>query len=385
MIIERRLDLQYLLQQKSHFLFGPRAVGKSTLISLQLADQAEVIDLLDPQVFLRISNNVNGLRGMITESKHDLVVIDEVQRLPALLNEVHMLIEREGRRFLLTGSSTRKLRRGGANMLAGRAWLAHLLPLTRGEINAFDLDRFLLYGGLPAVLFSKYPDKELAAYVLTYMREEVQAEGELRDLAPFSRFLRTMALANGEVINFSKLANDCQCPVRDVRSYVEILEDILLGSLLPPWTRSRKRKAVSTAKFYFFDTGVARTLAAIASLDRNSNLYGKAFEHFIWMELRAYLAYSERGLTTLSYWRSRYGHEVDFLVGEELAIEVKTTTAVSNRDLKGLQALAEEKVFAKLYLISNDPLPAKHGNIRCLPWQTFLDKLWAGELALLHK
>lgn len=380
MIVKRHLDLRHLLQQKSHFLFGPRAVGKSTLIAQQLAGEAEVIDLLDPHVFLRISNNINGLRGMLAGRTPKLVVIDEVQRLPELLNEVHMLIERESMCFLLTGSSTRKLRRGGANMLAGRAWTAQLFPLVRGEIPEFDLARYLLYGGLPAVLFSTQPDKELAAYVLNYMREEVQAEGAVSNLAPFSRFLRTMALANGEVINFSKLANDCQCSVRDVRGYVQILEDTLLGSLLPPWTRSRKRKAVSTAKFYFFDTGVTRTLAAIESIDRNSNLYGKAFEQFIWMELCAYLAYSERNLTELTYWRSRYGHEVDFLVGEELAVEVKATETLNNRDLKGLQALSEEGVFAKLYLVSNDPMPTKHGDINCLPWQLFLDDLWAGKL-----
>ena len=238
----------------------------------------------------------------------------------------------------------------------------------------------MFYGGLPAVLFSAQPDKELAAYVLNYRREEVQAEGAVRNLAPFSRFLRTMALANGEVINFSKLANDCQCSMRDVRGYVQILEDTLLGSLLQPWARSRKRKAVSTAKFYFFDTGVTRTLAAIESIDRNSNLYGKAFEQFIWMELRAYLAYSERNSTELTYWRSRYGHEVDFLVGEEFAVEVKATATVSNRDFKGLQALSEEGVFSKLYLVSNDPMPTKRNNIHCLPGQVFLDDLWADKL-----
>ena len=380
MLVKRQLDLRHLLRQKSHFLFGPRAVGKSTLIAQQLAGKAKVIDLLDPRMFLRISNNIKGLRGMLDERRPELVVIDEVQRLPELLNEVHLLIEQEGMRFLLTGSSTRKLRRGGANMLAGRAWLAQLFPLVRGEIPAFDLERYLLYGGLPAVLFSAQPDKELAAYVLNYMREEVQAEGEVRNLAPFSRFLRTMALANGEVINFSKLANDCQCPVRDVRGYVQILEDTLLGSLLSPWTRARKRKAISTAKFYFFDTGITRTLAATESIDRNSNLYGKAFEQFIWMELRAYLAYREHNLTELTYWRSRYGHEVDFLVGEELAVEVKATETLNNRDLKGLRALAEEGVFKQLYLVSHDPLPAKRDGIHCLPWPTFLDQLWADKL-----
>jgi len=380
MIVKRHLDLQHLLRQKSHFLFGPRAVGKSTLIAQQLAGEAEVIDLLDPRLFLRISNNIKGLRGILAGRKPKLIVIDEVQRLPELLNEVHMLIEREDMRFLLTGSSTRKLQRGEANMLAGRAWTARLLPLVRGEIPKFDLERYLLYGGLPAVLFGAQPDKELSAYVLNYMREEVQAEGAMRNLVPFSRFLRTMALANGEVINFSKLANDCQCAVRDVRGYVQILEDTLLGSLLPPWRHSRKRKAVSTAKFYFFDTGVTRTLATIESIDRNSNLYGKAFEQFIWMELRAYLAYHEHTLTELTYWRSRYGHEVDFLVGEELAIEVKATETVNKRDLKSLQALAEEGVFKQLYLVSHDPLPAKHDNIHCLPWSVFLDELWAGKL-----
>ena len=380
MLITRHLDLPRLLANKSSFLFGARLTGKSTLIEQQLQGKAEIVDLLDAQTFLQASTDPLWLEGVVVRSKHKLVVIDEVQRLPILLDAVQRLITRERVRFLLTGSSVRKLRRGGANFLGGRASMAYLFPLTWKEIPTFDLPRYLHYGGLPSVYLSKRPQTDLSDYVLAYMREEVLAEGFVRDLPPFSRFLQTIAHANGEILNFTKMASDCHVTVRNIKAYVQILEDTLLGALLPPWRTTHKRKAVATAKFYFFDTGIARVLAGVKNIERHSNLYGKSFEHFIWMELRAYLAYRQRNLTELSFWRTKHGQEVDFLIGKELAIEVKASTHVSTRDLKGLRVLAEEGVFKKFYLVSQDRNARSYESFTLVHWKTFLTTLWSDEL-----
>ena len=387
MEITRTVNLKDLLNKKSFFLFGPRATGKSTLIKRQLSDISTIIDLLDSRLYLRLLNAPNELEALILAGKHpDLVVIDEIQRIPELLNEVHRLIENrqfENKKitFLLTGSSARKLRRGKANLLAGRVWQAQMFPLTWQEIHCctneifFELDKYLFHGGLPAVYLSDHPEEELDAYVNTYLREDIMAEGLIRKLAPFSRFLRTIALANGEVINFSKLANDCQVPPTTVTEYVSLLEDTLVGFILPAWTESKKRKAISTAKFYFFDPGVTHLLAGTQTLDRNSNLYGKSFEQFIGMEIRAWLSY-KRKREPLTYWRSTHGHEVDFLIGRETAIEVKSSKKVSSRDFKGLRLLAEENVFSKFILVSQDKVNTKNGQFYAIYWEEFLKKLW---------
>ena len=379
MEIERCLDLSDLLARKSFFLFGPRATGKSTLIRQQLAQEATIIDLLDSRNYLKLAGRPHELEAICAAGKGRIVVVDEIQRLPELLNEVHRLIEARGIIFLLTGSSARKLRRGKANLLAGRVWNAGMFPLTRAEIPDFDLERYLFYGGLPAVYLSRYPEEELDAYVNTYLKEEIMAEGLIRKLPPFSRFLRSIALANGEVINFTKLANDCQVPPSTVNEYVGLLEDTLVGFMLPAWTQSRKRKAIKSAKFYFFDPGITHVLAGTRTLERNSNLYGRAFEQFIGMELRAYLSYRRKRLP-LSYWRSTNGHEVDFLVGEEMAIEVKSSTRIQPRDFKGLRYLAEEGIFKKFILVSQDPIKIRKQNILAMPWEEFLDDLWGDRL-----
>ena len=381
MELQRILNLPNLLSRKSFFLFGPRATGKSTLIKQQLSASATVIDLLDSRLYLRLLNSPHDLESIIhSDNKSGIVVIDEIQRVPELLNEVHRLIENKKLTFLLTGSSARKLRRGKANLLAGRVWEARLFPLTWKEIPDFNLERFLRYGGLPPVYLSKYPDEELDAYVNTYLKEEIMAEGLIRKLPPFSRFLHAAALTNGEMINFSKLANDCQVPPSTVTEYVGLLEDTLVGFLLPAWTESTKRKAISTGKFYFFDPGITHTLAGTQTLDRNSDLYGKSFEQFIGMEIRAYLSYKRRKLQ-FSYWRSTHGYEVDFLVGRETAVEVKASQKISQRDFKGLKALEEEKIFKNYILVSQDPINTRDNNFQALYWKKFLDNLWAGKFA----
>ena len=381
MELQRILNLPNLLSRKSFFLFGPRATGKSTLIKQQLSASATVIDLLDSRLYLRLLNSPHDLESIIhSDNKSGIVVIDEIQRVPELLNEVHRLIENKKLTFLLTGSSARKLRRGKANLLAGRVWEARLFPLTWKEIPDFNLERFLRYGGLPPVYLSKYPDEELDANVNTYLKEEIMAEGLIRKLPPFSRFLHAAALLNGEMINFSKLANDCQVPPSTVTEYVGLLEDTLVGFLLPAWTESTKRKAISTGKFYFFDPGITHTLAGTQTLDRNSNLYGKSFEQFIGMEIRAYLSYKRRKLQ-FSYWRSTHGYEVDFLVGRETAVEVKASQKISQRDFKGLKALEEERIFKNYILVSQAPINTRDNNFQALYWKKFLDNLWDGKFA----
>ena len=372
--LPRILDLNDLLKKKSFFLFGPRATGKSTLIKQQLTANTLVLDLLNSRLFLRLSASPYDLESLIDPKRHRVVVIDEIQRIPELLNEAHRLIEDKGMTFLLAGSSARKLRRGNVNLLAGRAWNANLFPLTRNEIPDFQLDRYLRFGGMPTVYLSSDPEEELDAYVDVYLREEIASEGLVRNLPPFSRFLRTMALSNGRIINFTKLANDCQRPASTVTEYVKILEDTLIGFMLPAWTESNKRKALRTAKFYFFDTGVVHTLSGTRAVDRNSDLYGMSFKQFIGMELRAYLSYKRIKLP-LMYWRSTHGLEVDFLIGDHVAIEVKSSEHVSRSDLKGLRALQEENVFRSYYLVSQDPIPAVHHGIKCVHYTEFLEGL----------
>ena len=389
MELERILDLPILLSKKSFFLFGPRATGKSTLIRQQLSNSATVIDLLDSRLYLRLLSSPHDLESIISASiktgaglqgHSKIVVIDEIQRVPELLNEVHRLIESKKLTFLLTGSSARKLRRGKANLLAGRVWEARLFPLTCNEIPDFNLDRYLRYGGLPPVYLSEFPNEELDAYVNTYLKEEIMAEGLIRKLPPFSRFLRSAALVNGEMINFSKLANDCQVPPSTVTEYIGLLEDTLVGFLLPAWKESRKRKAISTGKFFFFDPGITHMLAGTQTLDRNSHLYGKSFEQFIAMEIRAYLSYKRKKLQ-FSYWRSTHGYEVDFLIGLETAVEVKASQKITARDFKGLKALGEEKVFKNYILVSQDPINTRDNNFQALYWVDFLDNLWGDRFA----
>ena len=380
MLLKRYLSLSELLDRRSHFLFGPRATGKSTLVRQQLAGRVEIIDLLDRYTFMRHHNDPSLFARQVIANRSRVIVVDEIQLIPELLNDVHRLIEQEGARFLLLGSSTRKLRRAGVNLLAGRAYFAGLFSLVRKEIPNFDLDRYLRYGGLPEAYLGDDSDNYLSAYLSGYLREEVATEGLVRNLPSFSRFLRAVALTNAEVINFTKVANDCQVAVSTVRGYLQILEDTLLASLLHVWTASQKRKTVSAPKIYLFDTGVARVLAGTETLDRNSNLYGKAFEHFIWMELRSYLSYRNKERLALCYWRTKHGQEVDFVIGNKLAIEVKATTSVTKRDFKGLRLLAEEEVHEKFYLVSHDPIATRDGNFYAMPWTTFLDELWQDRL-----
>jgi len=379
MTYQRTLQLGPLLRRKSFFLFGPRSTGKTTLLREQLGDRALVIDLLKSEFFLRLADRPSELAEMIQASGKDLVVIDEVQKLPILLDEVHRIIESKQVRFLLTGSSARQLRRRNVNLLAGRVWRAELFPLVSAEIPDFDLDRYLTFGGLPQVYGSSDPHEELDAYANMYLREEIQAEGAVRSLPRFGRFLHIAALASGEVLNFTNVARDVGSAPSTVIEHFRILQDTLLGFLVEPWGASKRRKEVATAKFYLFDTGVANSLARVRKLERASNLYGRAFEQFIAMELRAAISY-QRAPVQLTYWRTHDKKEVDFVLTDLCAIEVKATQRTSDRDARSLLLLREEGKLGAYFLLSQDSVERETNGIHFVHYRSFLDRLWSGDL-----
>jgi predicted AAA+ superfamily ATPase len=373
--VPRDLDLLSLVGKKSYFLFGPRQTGKSFLIHQRLQG-SRVYNLLDTATFLTLSQNP----GRISEEigpREKLVVIDEIQRVPTLLNEVHLLIEERGIRFLLTGSSPRKLRRGGMNLLGGRARTAYLHPLTSNELgDRFDLTKALHRGLLPSIYFSDDPDADLAAYAGTYLQEEIAAEGAARNIPAFSRFLKVAALCSGTMINFTNIASDAQVPRTTVHEYFEILRDTLLLHELPSWRKSAKRKPILTSKYYLFDVGVASHLQGRKVTPRTSE-FGEAFEAFIMHELISWRDY--RSGDVLSYWRSTSGYEVDFILGDHTAIEVKAKENVSPDDLRSLKAIAEEKRLKHCICASLEKRSRRVDGIVILPYREFLANLWDGQ------
>lgn len=371
---KRSLDLDKLLKLKSFFLFGPRSTGKTTLIH-QTLPQAKVYDLLDNEVYTRLLRYPKTLAEENPNSEQ-VIVIDEVQKLPLILDEVQRLITKQNARFLLTGSSARKLKRGSANLLAGRAWEAQLFPLTSQEIPDFDLTRYLNFGGLPQVYDSFLPKEELKSYVNMYLREEIQAEAVTRNVQAFAEFLDAIALSNGQEINYESLASDCQVSPGTLKNYLQILSDTLIGFSVPGFTKTKKRKAIKRAKHYFFDIGVTNYLTRRGEIKPGSELFGHAFEQFIILELRAFLSYRRKDLP-LMYWRSTAQHEVDALVGTEMAIEIKSTEQVTDKHLKGLRALKEEGLFSRYIVVSNDKVRrVTKDHIEIYPWQEFLAELW---------
>jgi len=377
-VYARRLDLAGLLRKKSVFLLGPRSTGKSTLIGQQLPE-ARTYDLLDADVFNRL---LREPRLLAEENERNVIIaIDVIQTLPQLLDEVHRLIERDKRRFVLTGSSARKLKRGASNLLAGRAWETRLFPLTFGELPRFDLTRYLNRGGLPQVYDSDDFAEELKSYSNLYLREEIQAEGLTRNLPAFARFLDAIALSNGEELSYQGLASDCGLPASTVVNYVQILDDTLLGFSVASFKRTKKRKAITRGKHFLFDVGVTNTLCRRGVIQPKSELFGKAFEHFIVLEARAYLSYARRD-DELAYWRSTSQFEVDLIIGDRLAIEIKSTDLVGDRHLRGLRALKEEKGLIRDFAVVSLDKHARRteDGIHIWPWSEFLQRLWSGDL-----
>lgn len=374
----RQLLLHDLLKKKSFFLFGPRSVGKTSLIKKQLP-QAQIFDLLDPNIYGQLVRRPNSLTELVTKNA-SIVVIDEVQKLPSLLDQVHKLIFERKIHFLLTGSSARKLKRSSkVNLLGGRAWEAELLPLTSNEITDFSLTRYLNRGGLPHIYLSDEPNEELRSYINLYLRQEIAEEAVTRNIEAFARFLDVMAMQNGEELYFQGLASDAAVNAKTLQNYVQILEDTLIGFRLNPFLASKKRKAISRAKFYFFDIGIVNALSRRGLIEERSELFGKAFEHFILLEIRAYLSYRRLDLE-LCYWRSKSQFEVDCIIGRELALEIKSTDSAHEGHLKGLRALREEKKISKYCIVSRDSHQREIDGITVYPWQRFLELLWADKL-----
>jgi len=374
-IVERILDLPALLQRKSHFLLGPRQTGKTFLIQHTLHD-ARIYDLLDHSVYLALSQDP-GRMAQELSAKDKLVVIDEIQRLPELLNEVHRMIESRGLRFLLTGSSARKLRRGGVNLLGGRARTKYLHPLTYKELGErFDLAKATERGLLPSIYFSDDPRADLQSYAGSYLQQEIVAEGATRNIPAFSRFLKVAALCNATIVNFTNVANDAQVKRTTVYEYFEILKDTLILYELSAWRKTRKRKPLASSKYFFFDVGVVSTLQG-RTFRPGTPEFGEALETYLMHELTSYSDYVSQ--ESLSYWRSTTGFEVDFIVGDHTAVEVKAKENVSAQDLKSLRALAEEKQVKRYLCVSLEPRARKIDGVTVLPVHEFLNALWGGE------
>lgn len=380
-MFDRIIDLQTITERKSVFLFGPRQTGKSFLLRHTYKD-AVYYDLLKSDLFFRLAANPSMIREeLVSMQNNKIVIIDEIQKLPNLLNEVQYLIENFNFKFILTGSSARKLKYGAANLLGGRALTRFLFPLTSAEIPGYDLLRIINYGSLPAFYTSPDPYEDLESYVGTYLKEEIVAEGLIRKLEHFTKFLQLAALCDTEMLNYTNLASDLGMPAKTIREYFHILEDTLIGSLLEPYTGTVKRKAISTAKFYFFDIGVSNILAGRSYIKPKTELFGKAFEHFIYLELKAYLHYT-RNRNKLMYWRSKSGYEVDFIIGDTIAIEVKGTDMVTKKHMKGINALSEELELKKKIIISLDQAVRQVDDIVIYPYSIFLSKLWNNEIIL---
>jgi predicted AAA+ superfamily ATPase len=370
--IERLVDLNALLEKKSHFLLGPRQTGKTFLIRNTLQN-VRVYDLLDAEIFLVLSQNPGRISEEL-QPRDRIVVIDEIQRLPDLLNEVHRLIETRGTRFLLTGSSARKLRRGGINLLGGRARTRYLHPLTYKELDKhFNLFQAIERGLIPSIYFSDEPRADLQAYAGSYLQQEILAEGVTRNIPAFSRFLHVAALCNATIVNFTNVANDAQVARTTVYEYFEILKDTLVLHELPAWRKSKKRKPLASSKYYFFDIGAVAVLQG-REFRRGTPEFGEAFETYLMHELKSFSDHISG--EQLSYWRSTSGFEVDFIIGDHTAVEVKAKKNISLNDIKPLCMLAEEGKLKRYICVSLEPRRRKIGEIEILPYNEFLDSLW---------
>lgn len=377
-IVRRQFELD-LAPGRSAFLWGPRKVGKTHWIHNHLAAKdTTLVDLLETDTFAEYASRPALLRE---RWKGGLTVIDEIQKVPALLDEVHWLIERKKAAFVMTGSSARKLRRGHANLLGGRAWRFEMGPLSASEIQSFDLERALVSGLLPPHLLSSAPERDLRAYVADYLKEEIAAEARLRDVPTFAEFLHIAALTSSELLNYTNVAREAGVSAKVVRGYFEILEDTMLGARLPAWKRARDRRMILTEKFYLFDVGVANYLARRKPVPGSPD-FGKSFEHWVLMELLNYRRYRAPDMD-VRFWRTSTGLEVDFVLGEmDAAIEVKGSARVHEGDLGGLRALrASHKAKHAIVVSLEKEARRLDDGIEVLPWRVFVERLWAGQLA----
>lgn len=383
---KRNIDLG-ICGRHSCFLWGPRQTGKSTLLR-QRFPNAVVFDLLLADEYRRAMQDPSVIRqelqrlGLNGQTQTAPVVIDEIQKVPGLLDEVHWMIEHLGLRFVLCGSSARKTKRGHANLLGGRAPALHLHPLTYAEIPDFDLQRALNHGLLPPHYVNQDDGPLRDAYVGAYLREEIAAEAAVRNLPAFGRFLEIAALNNGEQVVYQNIARECGVSAPTVRAYFELLEDTLIGRFLPAYTRRAKRRVILAPRFYIFDVGIVGRLARRGHIEPGSELWGRALEHFIFMELTAHADY--RGGYPLAYWRTASQLEVDFVLGAgAVAVEVKSSRLARDHDLRGLRAFRDEHRPRRAILVSMDARARRtEDGIEILPWRVFLDELWSGAIAV---
>jgi len=369
---------------KSFFLFGPRGTGKTTWTQA-IFEGALRIDLLSPEVFRRFAARPERLREAVAGAPHKkTVIVDEVQKVPTLLPLIHALIEeKRGMTFILTGSSSRKIKRTGADLLAGRAVVRTMHPFMAAELSSrFDFERALRYGLLPLAWQAKDPDDVLRAYAALYVREEVQAEGLVRNVGNFSRFLEEISFSQAGVLNLSNVARECEVERKVVEGYLGILEDLLLAFRLPIFTKRAKRAVSVHPKFYLFDTGVFRSLRPCGPLDRPQEIDGLALEGLVAQHLRAWNAYGG-DRHRLAFWRTRSGVEVDFVIyGPDgfWAIEVKNADRVRDEDLRGLRAFREDYPEAKTLLLYRGQERLKRHGTLCMPCEEFMRGLVPGRL-----
>lgn len=382
--IERILDIE-LPQRQSAFLWGPRKTGKTTYLKRHFPHSL-VYDFLKTDLFFEISKNPALLRErLLAKDKSVLkhpIILDEVQKVPQVFDEVHWLIENKGLRFILCGSSARKLKRGPTNLLGGRAWRYEMFPLVTAEVKRVDLLRILNHGMIPLhYLQGEDYRRSLKAYVQDYLKEEIFAEGLTRNIPAFSRFLDAVGYSHGELTNYSNIASDCGIDSKTVKEYHQILIDTLLAVRIEPFKRRQSRQIITKApKYYLFDVGVAGYLTRRHLETQRGAEFGKAFEHFLLMEIVAYRSYRNRDFE-INFWRTKTGLEVDFvLAGGEVAIEIKGSSRLNYRDLHGLLAFMDKHSPKRSIVVCNEKEKRVHGKIEILPWDVFLPELWEGSV-----
>lgn len=362
--------------QETLFLWGPRQTGKSTLLE-QLFPTSPYYDLLLSDVVTHLQVRPALLREeLLANPPMEPVVIDEIQKAPALLDEVQWLITKKKVKFILCGSSARKLKQTGVNLLGGRALRYQLFPLVSEEIPDFNLIRALNHGLIPRHYLSDQPQELLESYLTDYLQQEVAAESLVRNLPSFHRFLEVAAFSNGEIPIFSNIASDCGVSPPTVKAYFEILIDTLLGSFCSAFIKRPKRRLVQSPKFYYFDLGIANFLLKRGNIRPGSESFGRVFEHFIYQELLAHSHYSRKKYP-ICYWRTSSQIELDFVLGDStIALEVKGVPLVQPKHLKGIHAFCEDYKTKRALVVSLDSKPRKMGQVDILPWQNFLDQLW---------
>lgn len=381
--IRRALEIGRLLEESSLFLFGPRMTGKTAYIENELQKKAILsITFLDGDTLEAFRRNPVLLRSMLNGRTEGLAIVDEVQLFPPVLLDIQHIMTHSDIHFLLTGSSARKLKRSGSNLLGGRAGIVPMHPLVWKEIRDRnpDLDCIFATGMLPKAFTAKSYQTQLRNYVRGYLDNEIAAEGERRDLGVFSNFLTFAASENTELVNYTNVSRDIGMSADTIKGWYQILVDTFIGYYLRPYRKGSKRIPVNTSKFYFFDVGVARTAARMPVPSETMTEYGKMFENYIFMELKAYIDYRMTD-DELYFWRTREGYEVDFVVENKVAIEVKTSKNISNRELRGIRAFRDENAVKDYIIVCRELFErTTEDGIRIMPWKVFLDKLWNNEI-----